>query len=134
MAMEGEQRAAAMNLKGSVTFETADLETLQGQYDTTTCIDVLIHYPTEKMDAMVGHLCSISKKRFIISFAPYTPVYAALKFIGSLAPGPSKATRAYLHAEADVVAALAKRGFKVKRNDLTAGNFYYSRILEAVKE
>jgi magnesium-protoporphyrin O-methyltransferase len=61
-------------------------------------------------------------------------VYAALKFIGSLAPGPSKATRAYLHAEADVVAALAKRGFKVKRNDLTAGNFYYSRILEAVKE
>ena len=63
MAMEGQQRAAAMNLKGSVTFETADLETLQGQYDTTTCIDVLIHYPTEKMDAMVGHLCSISKKR-----------------------------------------------------------------------
>jgi cyclopropane fatty-acyl-phospholipid synthase-like methyltransferase len=84
MAMEGQQRAAAMNLKGSVTFETADLETLQGQYDTTTCIDVLIHYPTEKMDAMVGHyyynllllllfkkkwtrwlghLCSVSKKR-----------------------------------------------------------------------
>ena len=47
---------------------------------------VLIHYPREKMDDMVGHLCSISKKRFIISFAPYTPFYAALKLIGSLAP------------------------------------------------
>lgn len=134
MAMEGKQRAASMDLKGSVTFETADLETLEGQYDTTTCIDVLIHYPRDKMDDMVGHLCSISKKRFIISFAPYTPIYAALKMLGSLAPGPSKATRAYLHAEADVVSALEKRGFKVKRNDLTAGNFYYSRILEAVKE
>ena len=142
------------------------------------------------MDDMVGHLCSISKKRFIISFAPYTPIYAALKMLGSLAPGPSKvcglcgwgwgswermccqprtgggtcqilpqggvgidvvsrpfpaaslplplshcpylscpppaaharcsapprrgqATRAYLHAEADVVSALEKRGFKV---------------------
>jgi len=42
------------------------------------------------MDDMVGHLCSISKKRFIISFAPYTPIYAALKMLGSLAPGPSK--------------------------------------------
>lgn len=40
MAMEGQQRAASMDLKGSVTFETADLETLEGKYDTTTCIDV----------------------------------------------------------------------------------------------
>jgi len=134
MAMEGKQRAASLDLKGSVTFETADLETLDGKYDTTTCIDVLIHYPREKMDDMVGHLCSISEKRFIISFAPYTPFYAALKTLGSLAPGPSKATRAYLHAEADVVSALEKRGFKVKRSDLTATNFYFSKILEAVKE
>ena len=58
----------------------------------------------------VGHLCSISKKRFIISFAPYTLYYAALKQLGSLAPGPSKATRAYLHKEADVVAASSDPG------------------------
>mmetsp|Transcript_34534 Transcript_34534/g.77876 ORF Transcript_34534/g.77876 Transcript_34534/m.77876 type:complete len:272 (-) Transcript_34534:47-862(-) len=134
MANEGAARAADMALKGSVTFETADLESLNGSYDTVTCIDVLIHYPTEKMDSMVGHLCDIASKRFIISFAPFTPFYAALKFVGSLAPGPSKATRAYLHAESDVVAALEKRGFKVKRSDMTATNFYFSRLLEAVKE
>ena len=63
---------------------------LSGSYDTVTCIDVLIHYPTEKMDSMVGHLCNLAEKRFIISFAPYTPFYAALKWIGSMAPGPSK--------------------------------------------
>lgn len=28
---------------------------MQGEYDTTTCIDVLIHYPQEKMDDMVWH-------------------------------------------------------------------------------
>jgi len=32
--------AGGMELKGAVTFETADLETLEGSYDTTTCIDV----------------------------------------------------------------------------------------------
>ena len=50
--------------------------------------------------------CCGNKRCFIISFAPYTLYYAALKQLGSLAPGPSKATRAYLHKEADVVATL----------------------------
>jgi len=134
MADEAARRAGEMDLKGSATFETADLESLSGSYDTVTCIDVLIHYPTEKMDDMVGHLCSLTDKRFIISFAPFTPFYAALKWVGSMAPGPSKATRAYLHKEEDVVASLQKRGFKVKRSEMTATNFYFSRLLEAVKE
>mmetsp|Transcript_12268 Transcript_12268/g.31696 ORF Transcript_12268/g.31696 Transcript_12268/m.31696 type:complete len:269 (-) Transcript_12268:108-914(-) len=134
MAGEAAKRAESLDLAGSATFETADLESLKGEYDTVTCIDVLIHYPTEKMDDMVGHLCSLSKKRFIISFAPYTIFYAALKWVGSMAPGPSKATRAYLHAEEDVVAALKKRGFKIQRTEMTATNFYFSRLLEAVRE
>jgi magnesium-protoporphyrin O-methyltransferase len=39
-----------------------------------------------------------------------------------------------VHAEEDVVKALEKRGFKIKRNDMTATNFYFSRLLEAVRE
>ena len=40
-----EQRTLNLQkLKGSVTFDTADLESLSGKYDTVTCIDVLIHY------------------------------------------------------------------------------------------
>ena len=48
-----------------------------------------------------------------------------------LAPGPSKATRAYLHKEADVRAALERAGFRVTRDDMTATSFYFSRLLEA---
>lgn len=62
---------------------------------------------------MVSHLSSLSKDKLIISFAPYTLQYALLKRIGELFPGPSKATRAYLHAEEDVEAELNKNGFKV---------------------
>jgi hypothetical protein len=44
-----------------------------------------------------------------------------------------QATRAYLHAEADVEASLQKAGFKVVKREMTATKFYFSRLLEAVK-
>lgn len=31
-----------------ISFTTSDLENLKGTYDTVLCIDVMIHYPTEK--------------------------------------------------------------------------------------
>lgn len=31
-----------------ISFTTSDLENLTGSYDTVLCIDVMIHYPTEK--------------------------------------------------------------------------------------
>lgn len=32
-----------------LSFTTSDLENLSGSYDTVLCIDVMIHYPTEKV-------------------------------------------------------------------------------------
>jgi magnesium-protoporphyrin O-methyltransferase len=45
-----------------------------------------------------------------------------------------QATRAYLHAESDVEAALARNGFKIVKREMTATSFYFSRLLEAVRE
>jgi magnesium-protoporphyrin O-methyltransferase len=53
--------------------------------------------------------------------------------VGELFPGPSKATRAYLHDEAAVVAALKQAGFRLERTEMTGTNFYFSRLLEAVR-
>lgn len=44
-----------------------------------------------------------------------------------------QATRAYLHAESDVEASLEREGFKVVKREMTATNFYFSRLLEAVR-
>ena len=85
--------------------------------------------------------------------------YRGLKKIGELFPGPSKTTRAYLHPEEAVVNALtvgrqsARRthapqlsqkslarffaqasGFKISRTEMTGTNFYFSRLLEAVRD
>jgi len=94
-------------------------------------VDVLIHYPPERLDAMVGNLARLSKDRLILSFAPKTWYYVALKRLGELFPGKSKTTRAYLHEEETVESALRQAGFEVTRREMTSTNFYFSRLLEA---
>lgn len=132
MATEAGQRAKSAGIRNA-KFYTSDLESVKGNYDTVTCVDVAIHYPTDKMSEMVGHLCSLSKDRVIVSFAPKSWYYSTLKKIGELFPGPSKTTRAYLHEESVVRKALKEAGFEVTRDEMTATNFYYSRLLEARK-
>lgn len=132
MADEAARRAKSMGIE-TAEFTASDLESVNGKYDTVTCIDVMIHYPTDKMQDMVTHLAGLADERLFISFAPKTTQYVLLKKIGELFPGPSKTTRAYLHPESSVREALEASGFKVKRSTLTATNFYFSTLFEAVK-
>ena len=134
MTGEAERRfkAAAEPSTPVPEFAPLDLESVTGKYDTVCCLDVMIHYPQEKADGMVKHLASLADKRLMVSFAPKTPYYSVLKRIGELFPGPSKATRAYLHAEEDVERALNEAGWKVVKREMTGTQFYFSRLLEAV--
>ena len=113
-------------------FEVKDLESLDGKYDTVVCLDVLIHYPQSKADGMIGRLASLAENRLLLSFAPKTFYYDILKRVGELFPGPSRATRAYLHAEADGEWALKKVGWKIRKRGLITTHFYFARLVEAV--
>ena len=115
-------------------FTVQDLETLSGSYHTLICLDVLIHYPQDKASEMISHLCSLAQSRVILSFAPKTFALSLLKKVGSFFPGASKATRAYLHREADVVKILESNGFSVQRQSMTQTRFYFSRLLEATRK
>ncbi|MFM2304699.1 MAG: hypothetical protein RLZZ135_2111 [Cyanobacteriota bacterium] len=115
------------------TFTVQDLESLSGSYNTVVCLDVLIHYPQAKAAEMISHLASMASSRLILSFAPKTPCLSLLKKIGSFFPGASKATRAYLHKESDIIQILEAQGFKIERKAMTKTRFYFSRMLEAVK-
>jgi magnesium-protoporphyrin O-methyltransferase len=134
MVTEAKERSlAALGNSENPAFAVQDLESLSGSYHTVICLDVLIHYPQDKADEMISHLCSLAQSRIILSFAPKTCALAILKKIGSFFPGPSKATRAYLHREADVVKILEKNGFTVQRQAMTKTRFYFSRLLEATR-
>jgi magnesium-protoporphyrin O-methyltransferase len=135
--MVGEAKTRAKALLGSnsnPTFSVQDLEALQGQYHTVVCLDVLIHYPQDKAAQMIGRLSSLAESRLILSFAPKTIFYSVLKKIGDFFPGPSKATRAYLHREADIVIALEAEGWQIQRHAMTKTRFYFSRLLEVTRK
>mmetsp|Transcript_10169 Transcript_10169/g.14381 ORF Transcript_10169/g.14381 Transcript_10169/m.14381 type:complete len:279 (-) Transcript_10169:98-934(-) len=136
MTAEAERRSKEIlgNDSKNIRFKTSDLESLSGNFHTVCCIDVMIHYPTQKMSDMVDKLCGMAEQRVILSFAPDTWYYTLLKKFGSLFPGPSKTTRAYLHREDDVVKALEEAGFEVKRTEFTGTNFYFSNLLEATRK
>ncbi|MEP0870878.1 magnesium protoporphyrin IX methyltransferase [Trichocoleus desertorum AS-A10] len=135
MVEEAKERAATeLGQNTNPTFSVQDLESLTGSYHTVICLDVLIHYPQDKAADMIAHLSSLAESRLILSFAPKTLAYSLLKKIGDFFPGPSKATRAYLHREADVVKILEANGWKIERNAMTKTRFYFSRLLEAVKK
>ncbi|MEH2081408.1 MAG: magnesium protoporphyrin IX methyltransferase [Nostoc sp.] len=134
MVEEGSDRAKqTLGNAENPTFAVQDLESLSGSYHTVICLDVLIHYPQEKADEMISHLCFLAQSRIILSFAPKTCALSILKKIGSFFPGPSKATRAYLHREADVVKILESNGFSLQRRAMTKTRFYFSRLLEATR-
>ncbi len=134
--MVGEAKERAQSIFGNndnPSFDVQDLAALSGKYHTVICLDVLIHYPVNEASTMISHLCSLAESRIILSFAPKTFALSLLKKVGSFFPGASKATRAYLHKEADVVKVLSANGFTVKRSSMTKTRFYFSRLLEATR-
>lgn len=134
MVEEAKERAkATLSQIENPTFVVQDLETLSGEYHTVICLDVLIHYPQDKAAEMIAHLSSLASDRLILSFAPKTFAYSLLKKIGDFFPGPSKATRAYLHREAKISKILESAGWKIQRNAMTKTSFYFSRLLEATR-
>lgn len=135
--MVGEAQERAKEIFGNnhnPTFAVQDLETLSGSYHSVICLDVLIHYPQDKAVEMISHLASLAESRLILSFAPKTLALTLLKKIGDFFPGPSKATRAYQHREADIIKILESNGFSIKRNAMTSTRFYFSRLLEATRD
>mmetsp|Transcript_12845 Transcript_12845/g.43425 ORF Transcript_12845/g.43425 Transcript_12845/m.43425 type:complete len:258 (-) Transcript_12845:51-824(-) len=128
MTAEAARRAKAEGIRGAKFFPS-DLEALTGRFDIVTCMDVMIHYPTDKMEGMVSHLASLSKEHLVVSFAPKTPWFVVLKKIGELFPGPSKTTRAYLHEEASVRRAVRDAGFEVVGDSFVGTSFYFSKTL-----
>jgi magnesium-protoporphyrin O-methyltransferase len=134
MVTEAQERATKeLGQSNNPTFTVQDLESLTGKYHTVVCLDVLIHYPEDKAAEMITHLASMAESRLILSFAPFTCALNVLKKIGSFFPGASKATRAYLHREKEIIKILEAQGFTINRQVMNKTKFYFSRMLEAVK-
>ena len=134
VAEAAKQAKLVLRNTDNVSFAAQDLESLSGKYHTVICLDVLIHYPAEEAAKMISHLASLADSRLILSFAPKTWFLVILKKIGEFFPGPSKTTRAYQHQEAEIIRILLDNGFHIERKGTTSTSFYFSDILEAVRD
>ncbi|MDJ0897503.1 MAG: magnesium protoporphyrin IX methyltransferase [Xenococcus sp. MO_188.B8] len=134
VAEAAKQAKLVLRNTDNVSFAVQDLESLSGKYHTVICLDVLIHYPAEEAAKMISHLASLADSRLILSFAPKTWFLVILKKIGEFFPGPSKTTRAYQHKEAEIIRILLDNGFHIERKGTTSTSFYFSDILEAVRD
>jgi magnesium-protoporphyrin O-methyltransferase len=123
----------ALGKPSPIRYDVKDLEEIQGSFHTVICLDVLIHYPDADIGQMISHLADLAETRLILSFAPKTLALSLLKKVGEFFPGPSKTTRAYLHYETDIIQILMDNGFKIERKGMTSTQFYFSRLIEAVR-
>ncbi|UFP92555.1 magnesium protoporphyrin IX methyltransferase [Gloeobacter morelensis] len=110
-------------------FEVLELEQIDGRYDTVVCLDVLIHYPLDQVEKMLAHLSNRAGEHLILTYAPKTLLFAALKKVGEFFPGANKTTRAYQHRSEDIEAILTRLGWKILRRAAIDDKFYFARLV-----
>lgn len=130
MILEASHRRQQLQLPpDNPHFEVLELERIGGHYDIVICLDVLIHYPLAQVEKMLAHHSSLAGEHLLITYAPKTLLFAALKKVGEFFPGANKTTRAYQHRSEDIEAILLRQGWKIVRRAAIDDKFYFARLL-----
>jgi magnesium-protoporphyrin O-methyltransferase len=105
-----------------------------GEFDHVVAMDSLIHYPCEQIAQALGRLAPRTRGSMLFTFAPRTPLLAAMHRVGRMFPRtdrspalePIAASRLHmaLHAE------LGSAGWFAGRDRRIAHGFYTSHALE----
>jgi len=120
---------------GSVAFRVGDmLDPALGAFDHVVCMDSLIHYPARDMAAAVAQLAARARHSLLFTFAPRTPMLAAMHAIGRFFPRGNRAPA----IEPVGAAAIRRRlqtepglaGWRQARTQRIATGFYTSQALE----
>lgn len=125
--------AAAAGLGAQVTTLAADLEDLAGSYDLVACFDVLIHYPPAPFAGLLRHLAGLSRETLLFTYAPSSPLLAALHRVGGLFPRGQRRTDIQMIPAALVQATLAGCGFRVGRSQRISSGFYHVTLVQATR-
>ena len=129
------ERAGALRLPGRVKFASGDmLEPALGRFDHVVGMDSLIHYKVEDALRAVEALAARTEHSLAFTFAPRTPLLAAMIGIGRLFPRSDRAPFIEPVAERRLHAAIggspALAGWQAGRSQRIASGFYISQALE----
>jgi magnesium-protoporphyrin O-methyltransferase len=120
---------------GRIDFHAGDmLDEGFGGFDHVVAMDSLIHYETDDMVAALARLESRTRSSMLFTFAPRTPLLAAMHSVGRLFPrsdrSPSLTPVAEPLLRAGLSLALAPRGWIEGRSQRVASGFYTSQAWE----
>ena len=86
------ERAPAIAGAGSLTFLSGDmLDPALGQFDHVVAMDSVIHYGTEDAVAALSRLAQRTSTSIVFTYAPRTPLLAAMIAVGRLLPRGDRA-------------------------------------------
>lgn len=128
------QAAQLVGVEEQMAFYAGDIESVLrslGKFDAVVCFDVLVHYPEEAFVPLCRQLAKQSNGSLLITYAPYSPLLAALHWIGGFFPKGERRTEIQMIRDSVVEDVLAEADMTVKRTTKISQGFYHVKLLEA---
>jgi len=133
------ERSEGQAPKGSIIYEVGDM--LDGQYgsfDHVVAMDSLIHYHLDDMVRSLTSLAPRIRRSMLMTFAPKTPLLAAMHFVGRAFPRGDRAPAIEPVAERSLKARITGErhlmSWKLGQDRRISRGFYTSHALELIRK
>lgn len=126
----GERLAAAGH---RAEYKVGDLEEIAGRFDLVACFDVLIHYPSGPFQSLLRHLAGLTTGRLLFTYAPHSPLLAALHRVGGFFPHSQRRTEIQMIKDAVVRDTLGAAGLTLRQSRRISSGFYHVTLVEATR-
>jgi magnesium-protoporphyrin O-methyltransferase len=132
------ERAPAELGRGRIDFRTGDFtDPTLGRFDHVVAMDSLIHYGLDDVVAVLGELAARTETSLAVTFAPRTPMLAAMHAVGRLFPKGDRAPSIQPVPEQRLLARIAAEprlaAWRTGRTALVQRGFYTSEALEVMR-
>jgi magnesium-protoporphyrin O-methyltransferase len=123
---------------GSIDFRSGDmLDPTLGTFDHVVAMDSVIHYRTEDAVAALSQLAKRTSTSILFTFAPRTPMLAAMISVGRLFPRGDRAPWLEPMSEEKIRALMVQDAtlmdWQPKKTERVSSGFYKSQALELVR-
>ncbi|WP_043360869.1 magnesium protoporphyrin IX methyltransferase [Belnapia sp. F-4-1] len=130
------ERASGRTGPGHVDFLTGDMQDpALGKFDHVVAMDSLIHYKAPDVVAVLAGLAARTRHSMLITFAPRTPLLAAMHAVGQFFPRGDRSPAIEPVAERRLARLVAAGlpGWQPGRSRRIAAGFYISQALEVCR-
>lgn len=126
------------SLRAQVTFSDGDmLDDAWGRFDHVVVMDSVIHYQRDDMVDSLQRLAKRATRSLLFTFAPRTPLLAAMHAVGGLFPRGNRAPRIEPVAEVELRNAFAQHSvlseWEWSRSLRIQNGFYTSQAVELTR-